>query len=173
MTMQPLTDQYRMYASQFSGATGVPVSSLGIITENPPSAEAIYADDRRLVSTAKRQNRIMTASLRRVGARIVRLRDGGANSDELRRLDVSWAKPEFTSPGSAADALVKLSAVFPWIGESEVALEMAGFTSSEITRLLADKRRAQGGSTLAALIAAGRQEAAEAAAEVVPDAVEG
>jgi len=173
MTMQPLTDQYRMYASQFSGATGVPVSSLGIITENPPSAEAIYADDRRLVSTAKRQNRIMTASLRRVGARIVRLRDGGANSDELRRLDVSWAKPEFTSPGSAADALVKLSAVFPWIGESEVALEMAGFTSSEITRLLADKRRAQGGSTLAALIAAGRQEAAEAAAEAVPDAVEG
>lgn len=158
MTMQPLLDQYRMYASQFSGATGVPVSSLGIITENPPSAEAIYADDRRLTTTARRQNRIMSASLRRVAARIVRLRDGVEGSDELRRLDCSWAKPEFTAPGAAADALVKLAAVFPWIGESEVGLEMAGFTSSEITRLLADKRRAQGTATLAALIAAGQPE---------------
>lgn len=175
MTMQPLLDQYRMYASQFSGATGVPVSSLGIITENPPSAEAIYADDRRLTTTARRQNRIMTASLRRVAVRIVRLRDGVEGSDELRRLDVSWAKPEFVSPGSAADALVKLSAVFPWIGESEVALEMAGFTSPEITRLLADKRRAQGSASLAALIAAGQSVEPEpvAAVEVEPGGDEG
>ncbi|MBK0297448.1 phage portal protein, partial [Bacillus sp. S34] len=66
MTMQPLTELYRMYATQFSGATGVPVANLGIVTDNPPSAEALYADDRRLVNTAKRQNRIMGSSLRRV-----------------------------------------------------------------------------------------------------------
>lgn len=156
MTMQPLMDQYRMYASQFSGATGVPVDALGIVTENPPSAEAIYATDRRLTTTARRQNRFMTASLRRVASRVVRLRDGGEGSAELASLDVNWARPEFVSPGSGADALVKLAAVFPWLGESEVALEMAGFSGAEITRLLADKRRAQGGSTLQALISAGQ-----------------
>lgn len=170
MTMQPLMDQYRMYASQFSGATGVPVDALGIITENPPSAEAIYAADRRLTTTAKRQNKVMAASLRRVASRIVRLRDGGDGSSELGQLDVNWARPEFVSPGTGADALVKLSTVFPWIGESEVALEMAGFSGAEIKRLLADKRRAQSGNRLQALAALGQQQ--DAAASAVPTEAE-
>lgn len=160
MTMQPLMDQYRMYATQFSGATGVPVSNLGIVTDNPPSAEALYADDRRLVVTAKRQNRILGSSLNRVAQKIIRLRDGGDVTDEMRRIDCSWANPASISPGAAADALVKLAAVFPWIGESEVALEMAGFTSSEITRLLSDKRRAMGAQRLAALLNPGAADAA-------------
>lgn len=148
MTMQPLVEQYRMIATQFSGATGVPVSSLGIVTDNPPSAEALYADDRRIVNTARRQNRILGSSLKRVAQKVVRLRDGGDITDEMRKIDVSWANPAFTSPATAADALVKLSAVFPWLSESEVALEFAGFSHAEITRLLSDKDRAAGGNAL-------------------------
>lgn len=142
MTMQPLVEQYRLYATQFSGETGVPVSNLGIVTDNPPSAEALYADDRRLVSIALRQNRIFGSSLKRIAQRVVRLRDGIDLTDELRGISASWANPAFTSPATSADALIKLSSVFPWIGESEVALEFAGFSRAEIKRLLADKRRA-------------------------------
>ncbi|MGO3650435.1 MAG: phage portal protein [Agrococcus casei] len=151
MTMQPLTELYRMYATQFSGATGVPVSNLGIVTDNPPSAEALYADDRRLVSTANRQNRVLGSSLKRVAQKVVRLRDGGEMSDELRQIDVAWMNPAFTSPATSADALVKLSAVFPWLAESEVALQFAGFTQAEITRLLADKQRYDARSFAASL----------------------
>lgn len=158
MTMQPLTDMYRTIATQYSGATGVPVSSLGILTENPPSAEAMYADDRRIINTARKQNRVLTGSLRRVAQRALHLREG-ALSDEMRGIDAAWANPAFTSPSIAADALVKLSTVFPWLSESEVALEFAGFSHAEITRLLSDKRRAQGSAglmdALAALGAAG------------------
>lgn len=151
MTMQPLTDMYRTIATQFSGATGVPVSSLGIVTDNPPSAEAMYADDRRLVNTARQQNRVLGSALSRVAQRVVRLRDGrDAVADDI---DVSWANPAFTSPSTAADALVKLAQVFPWLSESEVALEFAGFSNAEITRLLSDKRRAQGGSVLNQILA--------------------
>lgn len=153
MTMQPLTEMYRTLASQFSGATGVPISGLGITTDNPPSAEAMYADDRRLVNTAKAQNRILGSSLKRVAQRIVRLRDKAEMTDELRRIDVAWANPAFTSPATSADALAKLSAVFPWLAESEVALEFAGFSHAEITRLLSDKRRAAGGSVLQQILA--------------------
>lgn len=141
MTMQPLTDMYRTIATQFSGATGVPVSNLGIVTDNPPSAEALYADDRRIVNTARTQNRIMGAALKRVAQRTVRLRDGGGVTPELAQLDTSWANPSFTSPSTSADALVKLATVFPWLSDSEVALEFAGFSQAEITRLLADKSR--------------------------------
>lgn len=154
MTMQPLTDMYRMIATQFSGATGVPVSNLGIVTDNPPSAEALYADDRRLVNTARTQNRIMGASLSRVAKRIVLLRDG--DTPGLDDIDVSWQNPSFTSPATSADALVKLSSVFPWLADSEVALEFAGFSQAEITRLLADKQRAQADSRLSQLVAAAR-----------------
>lgn len=153
MTMQPLTDMYRMIATQFSGATGVPVSNLGIVTENPPSAEALYADDRRLVNTARAQNRVLGSSLRRVAQKVVRLRDGIEMSDELRKIDVAWANPSFTSPSTSADALVKLANVFPWLSESEVALEFAGFSHAEITRLMSDKRRAAGGSVLERVLA--------------------
>lgn len=159
MTMQPLTDMYRTIATQFSGATGVPVSNLGIVTDNPPSAEALYADDRRLVNTARRQNRFMGAALTRVGQRVVKLR--GDETNGLDDLDVAWANPAFTSPSTASDALVKLTAVFPWLAESEVALEYAGFSQAEITRLLADKRRydsrafARAVSTMGAANAAG------------------
>lgn len=159
MTMQPLTDMYRTIATQFSGATGVPVDALGIVTDNPPSAEAIYASDRRLTTTARAQNRIFTASLKRVAQRVVKLRDGDrAQAGELAQIDVSWANPAFTSPATSADALVKLSSVFPWLSESEVALEFAGFSHAEITRLLSDKRRAAGSSLLDRALARQAQE---------------
>jgi len=174
MTMQPLMDQYRMYASQFAGETGLPVSSLGIVQDNPPSAEALYAAEKDLIVEARATTRVLGGSLRQVARKVVMLRDGLTEAPrEVSQIRANWLNPAFTSPVTAADALVKLSAVFPWLGDTEVALEYAGFTQPEVTRLLADKRRAQGGSTLAALIAAGRQESDEAAAEVVPDAVEG
>ena len=170
MTMQPLNDHYRTIATQFSGATGVPVANLGIVTENPPSAEAIYADDRRLVNTARRQNRVMASALRRVAQKTVRLRDGSSVPDDLAKIDVSWSNPAFTSPATSADALVKLSTVFPWLSESEVALEFAGFSHAEITRLLADKRRAEGGRLLDRILTGGQQ--AEGAAPVDEAAVD-
>lgn len=60
------------------------------------------------------------------------------------------------SPVTAAAALESLSRVFPWIGETEVALEYAGFTQPEVTRLLAGKRRAEGKGRLESLKAAAK-----------------
>lgn len=168
MTMQPLTELYRMIATQFSGATGVPVSNLGIVTDNPPSAEALYADDRRLVSIAKSQNRIMGSAVKRIAQRSVRLRDGGPMPAEMRKIDVSWAKPEFISPGAAADAFSKLAPSIPWLGETQVGLKMAGFSASEITLLLSDRRRVQGQATLNELAETGRMARAAAQAASTP-----
>lgn len=153
MTMQPLSDMYRTIATQFSGATGIPVSSLGIVTDNPPSAEALYADERRIINTARKQNReVFVPALRRVGQLAIRLRDGDKHGSELAGLDAAMANPAFTSPAVAADALVKLASVFPWLSESAVALEFAGFTKPEITRLMSDKGRAEGGSLMRQLL---------------------
>jgi len=172
MTTQPLNDHYRTIATQFSGATGVPVAALGIVTDNPPSAEALYADDRRLVGAAAKQNRVFTASLRRVAQRTVRLRDGGGVTDELRGIDAAWANPAFTSPATSADALVKLASVFPWMSDSEVALQFAGFSQAEITRLLADKARYDNRAFARAVSAMAGGSDASAGSGSAPSAVE-
>lgn len=168
MTMQPLSELYRTYASQMAGETGLPISSLGIVQDNPPSAEALYAAEKDLIVAARASNRVFGASLRQVARRAVMLRDGrDANTEELRRIQASWVNPAFTSPITSAQALQALSGVFPWLGDTEDALRYAGFTSPEITRLLADKRRAQGGATIASLSAA-----ADAARAVANDTEE-
>lgn len=169
MTMQPLMDQYRMYASQFAGETGLPVSSLGIVQDNPPSAEALYAAEKDLIVKARATTRGLGASLRQVARKAVMLRDNLTEAPpELRAMQVNWLNPAFTSPVTAADALVKLSTVFPWIGETEVALEYAGFSNPEVTRLLSDKRRAAATSSVAAMVEAGRLARAAASDPVVP-----
>lgn len=155
MSTQPLTELYRMYASQIAGATGMPISSFGIVQDNPPSAEALYAAEKDLIVKARRTNREFGASLRQVAKRIVMLRDGKDSvTDELRQIQANWQNPAFTSPITSAVALRELSTTFPWLGETEVALSYAGFTGAEITRLLENKRRSEGSSNLAALVAA-------------------
>lgn len=155
LTMQPLNDQYRMYASQFAGETGLPVSSLGIVQDNPPSAEALYAAEKDLIVEARSATRVLGAALRQVARKTVMLRNGLTEAPpELRSIRANWLNPAFTSPVTAADALVKLNQVFPWLGDTEVALEYAGFSQAEVTRLLSDKRRAASGSVLSQLLAA-------------------
>lgn len=155
LTMQPLLEQYRLYASQFAGETGLPISALGIVQDNPPSAESLYAAEKELIVKARAATRVLGASLRNVARKVVMLRDGvDAPTSEILSIQANWLNPAFTSPVTSADALSKLSSVFPWLGESEVALEYAGFTAPEISRLLADKRRAQGSRVLEQIRAA-------------------
>lgn len=155
MTMDPHLAMLRSLAAQFSGETGIPVSALGIIHDNPSSAEAIYAAWEDLIIEALYSNRILGAAVERTAQTAVMLRDGTTEpTDELRLLEARWRNPALPSPVSASDALVKQAAVFPWLSETEVALEMVGYSSSDITRLLADKRRAQGASVLDRALAA-------------------
>lgn len=166
-SMQPHLDQFRQLAGEFAGATGLAISSLGVVHDNPASAEAIYAEEKDLIVEARASNRVLGAAIKRVGQRAVMIRDNSTTmSEDLRRLKSNWLNPAFTSPVTSADALVKLSAVFPWLGDSEVALEMAGFTAADITRLLSDKQRAQGPAVLSTLAALTAQQPAAPGSEV-------
>lgn len=168
MTMQPLVELYRSYASQLNAETGIPVSSLGIVQDNPPSAEAMYAAEKDLITEANSANRVHTASLRRLAQKIVAARPHSpAAAEEARHLDVTWVNPAFTSPTTAANALVQLNAVFPWLSESETALRFAGFSGNEISRMMAEKRRAAGSGLLDRVLA--RREAEGTAPPVLED----
>lgn len=144
MTMQPHTDHLRSIASRFASEASLPLGALGVVQDNPDSAEAIYAAKEDLVIEAGNAGNSYGAGLVRVGQNVVTLRDGlDSPPDEMRWLQANWRNPATPSVVSAADAAVKQVAAVPWLAESPLILKRMGFTQPEIVQLLADKKRAE------------------------------
>ena len=164
---QPFTEQMRALATELSGVSSLPVSSLGVIQDNPSSAEALYAAKEELVIKAKNAQRVFDAALNRVYAHAVMMRDGiDEMTPELRSLATRWGDPAHPSIVSQSDAIVKQISALPWLAESPVVLEELGYSGSQIARLMSDKRRAEASGLLDRLSA---QETADTAVPAVQD----
>ncbi len=155
-TQQPHMDQLRAWAQLFAGETSIPISSLGISTDaNPASADAYHASREDLISEAEGTTDGWSPGWVRTMLTGVQLRDGlDAVPPELGKLRAKWRSASTPSRSAAADATLKLIQAFPWMAESEVALEQVGFDQTTIDRLMADKRRAGGSAALRAIAAA-------------------
>lgn len=171
-TMQPHTDQLRQFATLFAGETSIPVSSLGIVQDNPSSAEALYASKEELVIEAEHADRVFGVGWCRAMRNAFMLANNLSDMPaELLKLRAKWRDPATPSKSSAADAITKQIAVFPWMADSEVALEQAGYDRTDIERLVADKRRANVTSLLNRLPA--QQQPGQQMMDQVPNAGNG
>lgn len=151
---QPHIDTLRSLAALFSGETNVPLSSLGIVQDNPASAEAIAASREDLVIDASRAAKVMGNYLKRVFENAVMLRDGLSEvPDELRSINIKWRNAAMPSVVSQSDAMVKQIAAVPDLALSDVALEEMGYSREQIVRIRADIKRAGAGSILDRVLA--------------------
>lgn len=153
-TMQPHIDYMRHLAARFSGETSVPVSSLGVISDNPSSAEAIYAAKEDLVIEAQNLNADNGDALRNVATMALAIERGtDFAAQEALGLTIQprFRNPAMPSVVSQADAITKMISALPWLAESDVALEEYGFADDQIQRLRSDRRRATAQSAIAAL----------------------
>lgn len=158
--MTPFLEMRRSLAAEFSAASCVPISSLGIVQDNPSSAEAIYASKEDLVIEATALNRANGYALDRVIQNMVLLRDGGSAydmGDELARVSTRWRNPAMPSVVSQSDAMVKQISAIPELAQTDVALEELGYTAEQIIRIRSQIRRAQAAGVLDKLLA-GRAE---------------
>jgi hypothetical protein len=157
-SQEPHMAQLRAQAQLFAGETSIPISSLGISTEgNPASAESYYASREDLIMEAEGTTDGWTPAWTRAMIRGLQMLNKWADDEippEVLKLQPKWRSPANPSRAAAADAMVKLISVFPWMADSEVALEQVGFDPASIERLLADKRRAGGSAALRAIVAA-------------------
>ena len=80
------------------------------------------------------------------------------DSDELDRLQVNWRDHARPSQAALSDAIVKQVTAMPWLANSDVILEKLGYTDSDITRLLVDKRKAETRSVLDSLVNGGNKD---------------
>lgn len=146
-SMQPHIDVMRNLATQFAGATCVPVSELGVISDNPSSAEAIYAAKEALVIEAESSlNASNAQSLKNIALMALAIEEntplsslGNIFGEDYLDFTVKFMNPAMPSVVSQADAMTKIASVAPWIAESEVFLEEVGFDEGQRKRLASDK----------------------------------
>ena len=161
-SMQPHIDYMRSLAARFSGETNVPLSELGVVSDNPSSAEAIYAAKEALVVKAQNLNADNGEALAHVALMALAIKEGTTYAEQAaRRLRIcpKFRNPAMPSVVTQADAMLKDVQAVPWLAESDVLLEELGFSDDQIQRLRSDRDRAR---TRALLEAASLPRAAEA-----------
>lgn len=155
MSMQPHMEYMRSLATQFSGVTDVPVSFLGIVQDNPSSAQAIYAASEPLVVDALALNRSNRRSMRNVALMAMAVMRGVEPSrltDAERSVAVEFGDPSMPSMVSQADAVVKIATSDPSFAGTDVFYEAVGLDEGKRRRLRDEKRRNQGGRLLDAIL---------------------
>ena len=148
---EPQNAHLRMLAQMFSGETGIPIGELGIIGDSNPTSEGaqtVARDD--IVSEAEQTTDNWSPEIAECATDALRMLNGG----DVPRVEPVWRNPQHVSRASAADAGLKTVQAMPWIAETEVGMEMMGFTRSQIERALAERRRGRAMETITNLRAA-------------------
>lgn len=134
---QPHIEQLRATASLFSGETSIPLSYLGIVHDNPSSADAIRAAEADLITVAERAQVVYGAAWARVIRMAQDIRDGGPDP-AMKHLQVQWRDAATPTKAATAQSVMSLVAAGVIPPGSRVTWELLGFDEATIVRLEAE-----------------------------------
>ena len=147
-TIAPHVEMLRVLATQFSAATGLPVTDTGVVNDaNPTSSDAIEAQSKTLIGLAEDLNLSNGGSLRIIALMALAIARGQTLEDlSAEQLDVvaHFRNPSMPSVASTADAAIKIASARPGFGQTDVFLEMLGFDQADIRRVKAQEQRYRG-----------------------------
>ena len=154
-SMQPHTDYMRSLAARFSGETNVPISTLGVIHDQPASAEAIYAASEPLIIECQDFDDGARDSMRMLALMALAAEvDAPVDDMDARFYDftVNFANPAMPSIVSQTDAMVKLASVVPGFAGTDTFWEQIGFQEDMRKKVTNEIRRSSASFTLAGLL---------------------
>jgi hypothetical protein len=130
--LEGFVNAIRLFSMQVAAISGLPPHYLGLVSDNPASADAIRSAEASLVFRAMRRQRIWSQAWVDVLKLAVQVRDGvpPVGMDEL---EIVWENPETRTPGQMADYALKL--VQAGIVDRGTVLEDLGYTPSKIERI--------------------------------------
>ena len=141
-----------MLATQYSAATGLAVTDVGVVNDaNPTSSEAIIAQSQTLILMAEQLNRINGDALYRIAKMALAIELGTTPDDlpdEARDVIAHFKNPAMPSVASTTDAALKIATAREGFAQTDIFLEMIGFDQADIRRIRAQEQRAQGSKTL-------------------------
>jgi hypothetical protein len=156
-TPQPFIEELRALACQFSGATGVPLNSLGIVQDNPSSAEAIGASREDICLIAARDIHEDKPVLRKVAlaalsdqlnTTVDRLLD---EHPELADISARFASPMLRTPGELSNFVTQVSSVREGFGKTDYAARLLGVPDEELDGVKSDEVKAASSAAFSAM----------------------
>lgn len=159
-SMQPFLLQLNQLAQELASALRIPVSSLGIVQDNPSSADAIYAAKEELVIEASSMNALSSYALSRTYQNLLMLRD---NTDvpPAEFISTHWVNPALPSTVSQSDAIIKQVSAIPELAYTDVVLEELGYDNEQIQRIQTQIKRRQAQDALTGILSGSTQPAAQ------------
>ena len=146
--IEPHVQMLRMLATQYSVATGLAATDVGVINDaNPTSSEAIIAQSQTLILMAEQLNRANGDALHRIGRMALAIELGVTPEDipeEEQGIIAHFKNPAMPSVASTTDAALKISTAREGFAQTDVFLEMIGFDQADIRRIRAQEQRARG-----------------------------
>ena len=116
-SMSPHTEQLRMFASLFSGETGLTLDDLGFVTDNPSSGEAIKASHENLRLAARKAQRTFGSGVLNVGYLAACIRDDYPyQRKQLYLTRAAWEpvfEPDAAMLTSIGDGVTKINQAVP------------------------------------------------------------
>lgn len=147
-SIEPHVQMLRILSTQFSAATGLPVTDCGVINDaNPTSSDAILAQTQTLITLAEQLNASNGDSLKMIAMMaqaIARNATLEELTDEEKDVIPHFKNPAMPSIASTADAATKIASVRQGFASTDVFLEMQGFDQADIRRIKSQEQRARG-----------------------------
>ena len=150
--ISPHVEMLRLLSTQFSAATGLPVTDSGVVNDaNPTSSDAILAQTQTLVSMAEELNAGNGDSLRTIALMAQAIMDDSSMDDlseEQKAIVAHFKNPAMPSVAVTADAAIKIASARQGFASTDTFLEMIGFDQADIRRIKAQEQRARGRAIL-------------------------
>ena len=151
-SLTPHVEKLRMIATQFSAATGLTVTDVGVVNDaNPTSSDAILAQSQTLVAMAEQLNVGNGDALRTIALMAIAIADNTTVdklSDDQKAIVPHFKNPSMPSVAVTADAAIKIAASREGFAKTDTFLEMIGFDKADIRRIKAQERLDRGMQTL-------------------------
>ncbi|MFJ2618173.1 hypothetical protein [Glutamicibacter sp. NPDC087344] len=146
-SFQPHSELLKSVAMNFHAETDIPLGQLGVVHDNPSSADAIRAAEDGLIAVCVNQKDYYAYSAKRSALSLLSF--GKTDKEmqdiekEMSKIRPKYSNPATPTPGAQADSGSKFVNAFPDLQGSRVALERFGMDSEEIAEI--DEFRKQSG----------------------------
>lgn len=146
--ISPHVEMIRVLATQFSAATGLTVTDTGVVNDaNPTSSDAILAQSKTLIGMAEQLNTGNGDALRTIAVMATAIKENvpldGLTPEQLEVI-AHFKNPAMPSVAVTADAAIKIAGARPAFANTDMFLEMIGFSQADVRRIKQQEQRARG-----------------------------
>ena len=138
-----MTEHFANLCKRMSAATGIHVGQFGIMSDNPSSAEAIYAENEPLILKCKSFIREAKASLGKVATACLATEMGTSYADAESACDVSvhFLNPAMPTLAQQTDSSIKLASVVDGFAGTPTFWRLNGLDDDEVRNVESEVHR--------------------------------